>query len=100
MSRTIYEVPRRVSQVELRLPSRQAKCLSCRESKGMECLPDRSPHQGGAGSRFLLVGEAGTEHGMSALGLFPCGLVLNDVPVFSQQTVLNANNVYRNPVDW
>ena len=46
-----------------------------------------------------LVGKAGAEHGMSALGLFPCGLVLNDVPVFSQQTVLNANNVYRNPVD-
>jgi hypothetical protein len=53
-----------------------------------------------AGSRYLLVGEAGAEHGMSALGLFPRGLVLNNVPVFSQQTVLNANDVYRNPVDW
>jgi hypothetical protein len=39
------------------------------------------------------------EHRKAALGLFPRGFVLNDVPVFHENSILDAKNVCGDPID-
>src|SRR6266568_3679694 len=39
-----------------------------------------------------------SKHGISALGLLLCGLVLNHVPMFNENSVFDPNNIRRNPI--
>src|SRR3984893_7879842 len=48
---------------------------------------------------LFAVGEGVSKHRVSALGLFLCSLVLNDIPVLKQDSVFHADNIRRNPVD-
>src|SRR6266850_4294126 len=43
-------------------------------------------------------GKRVTKHRVSALGLLFGGFVLKDIPVFDQDSVLDAHDVRRNPV--
>ena len=48
----------------------------------------------------VLGGESVTKHGKTTLGFFLCGFVLQHVPVLCQETVLESDNVGRNPGRW
>ena len=61
-----------------------------REHRATHC-PRRVP--------LCAVGERVSKHRVSALGLFLCSLVLNDIPVLKQDSVFHADNIRRNPVD-
>src|SRR5580704_18583625 len=39
-----------------------------------------------------------SEHGSAAFRLFFCGLILNDIPMLDEDSVLNAHNVGGNPI--
>jgi hypothetical protein len=44
-----------------------------------------------------LRGEAVTKHGKAADGFLLCGFVLQHIPVLSQETVFESDNVSRDP---
>ena len=49
-------------------------------------------------SRSCLFREQGAEHRIPALGLLLGSLVLNNIPVFDESPILQANDVRRDPV--
>jgi hypothetical protein len=49
-------------------------------------------------SRSCLLRERVAEHRISALGLLLGSLVLNDIPVFDENAILQANDVRCDPV--
>src|SRR6266404_5098331 len=46
----------------------------------------------------FVLWESLSEHGSSTFRLLFRGLILNDVPMFHQDSVLNAHNIRRNPI--
>src|SRR2546425_11065541 len=43
--------------------------------------------------------ERVSKHGISALGLLLCGLVLNHVPMFNENSLFDPKNICRDPID-
>src|SRR5260370_34179614 len=50
--------------------------------------------------RSCLLRECVAEHRIPALGLLLGSLVLNDIPVFDENSILQANDVRGDPVHW
>src|SRR6266481_2377327 len=44
--------------------------------------------------------ERVSKHGISALGLLLCGLVLNYVPMFNENSLFDPENIRCDPIDW
>ena len=49
---------------------------------------------------MCLVRKLFTKHGKAALGGFTCCFVLNDIPMLDENSILQANDVRRDPVRW